>query len=73
MFISQKLYEVEPIYEAWRRKETKDDLLIGIILVAMTILAIGIILLHSNDPVYPQSRLSGSKNMIDKAGSSCAN
>jgi len=49
------------------RKETKDELLIGIILAAMTILAIGMILLHSNDPVYPKSRLSGSKNMIHKA------
>lgn len=47
-------------------KKMRDDLLITLILTAMTILAVGITLLHGNDPVYPQLKVMGSKNVIYK-------
>lgn len=36
-----------------------DDVLIGIIIAAVTIISIIMLLLHANDPVYPAKILTG--------------
>ena len=46
--------------------EPNDDLLIGIIIAAMTVQAIIIIVLHINDPVYPAKSLRFPKNIVLK-------
>jgi hypothetical protein len=46
-----------------------DDVLMTLILTAMTILAVRMVLLHGNDPVYPQLKVMGSKNVISKTTS----
>jgi hypothetical protein len=50
-------------------KKMRGDMHNAVILTAMTIIAVGTILLRGNDPVYPQLKVMGSKNVINKTTS----
>lgn len=63
--ICQKVYQTSQLLIIGETG-TKEEILIGIILLAVTIIAFIMMVLHGNDPVYPLPVKLGSKHLMQK-------